>query len=52
VGIDMLIEMYNPEIVTVLDKDDYKVELSAIFTKLMEFQVKVNEFTVILDTRN
>ena len=48
-GIDMLIERFNPETVTVLDKDDYKAELSSIFSKLTEMQGKVNTLTESLD---
>ena len=47
--VEMSIERFNPETVTILDKDDYKTELNSIFTQFRGFQVKVNTFKESLD---
>ena len=48
-GVLMLIERFNPETVTILDKDYYRTELSSIFDKLTEFQTQVNTLKESLD---
>ena len=49
-GVLMLIERFNPETVTILDKDYYRTELSSIFGKLTEFQTQVNTLKESLNT--
>ena len=47
--VEILMDRFNPDTVTILDKDDYKTELNNIFTQLREFQIKVNTFKGALD---
>ena len=47
----MLIERFNPDTVTILEKDDYKSELNTIFNELKAFQGKVNAFIGSLDDK-
>ena len=47
--VEILMDRFNPDTITILDKDDYKTELDKIFTQLREFQGKVNKFKGTLD---
>ena len=48
-NIDILIKRYNDSTVNILDKDDYKSELKAIFDKLLKMQEKAASIKDILD---
>ena len=48
-SIDILIQRFNPETVSILDKDDYKVELKTIFDYLLKMQDKVADLQDSLD---
>ena len=47
--VEILMDRFNPDTITILEKDDYKTELDKIFTQLREFQGKVNTFKGTLD---
>ena len=51
-SIDLLIDRFNEETVTVLDKDDYKSELKAIFNALTRLQEKAALLQEPLDEEN
>jgi len=48
-GIELMIDRYNEETVTVLDKDDYKSELKAIFNALQTLHQKAASVQETLD---
>ena len=51
-NLDLLIECYNADTVTLLDRNDYKAELQKIYDTLIKLQDKVSDFQESLNVEN